>query len=156
MHSANHSFTHDWPRAIAQFTSDPAATSSDALPSPVQLSRWTIAHARSLLESRTDPSVLLINGRSALDEIATLPGDRLIGSLLDEVELGIPEQPHVNGAVRPSRSLIRMPLADAVDFVVRECFSTLHGLRLRRLRLNGTKGSPRNPDGNKLPATRFA
>lgn len=146
----------DWATAIAQFTSDPAATSSDALPSPVQLSRWTVAHARSLLEARTDPSALLINGRSALDEIATLPGDRLIGSLLDEVELGIPEQPHVNGAVRPSRSLIRMPLADAVDFVVRECFSTLHGLRLRRLRLDGTEGSPRKSGGNKLPATRFA
>ncbi|MEQ2007331.1 MAG: hypothetical protein ABMA26_11085 [Limisphaerales bacterium] len=146
----------DWPAVIARFTHTPSETSSDALPSPVQLSRWTVAHARSLLEARTDPSVLLINGRSALDEIAALPGDRLIGSLLDEVELGIPEQPHVNGAVRPSRSLIRMPLADAVDFVVRECFSTLHGLRLRRLRLDGTEGSPRKPDGNKLPATRFA
>lgn len=146
----------DWPAIIARFTADPAATSSDALPSPVQLSRWTVAKTSSLLDVRTDPSVLLINGQPALEVIATLSGDRLVGSLLDEVELGIPEQPHVNGTVRPSRSLIRMPLADAVDFVVRECFSTLHGLRLRRLRLNGTKGSPRNPDGNRLPATRFA
>ncbi|MFA6543033.1 MAG: hypothetical protein WCS99_01315 [Limisphaerales bacterium] len=137
MHSANSSFAHDWPRAIAQFTSDPAATSSDALPSPVQLGRWTVAHARSLLDVRTDPSTLLINGQPALEVIAVLPGDRLVGSLLTEVELGIPEHAPANGSARPSRSLIRLPLAHAIDFVVRECFSTLHGLRLRRLRPNG-------------------
>lgn len=137
MHSANHSPAYDWPRAIAQFTSDPTATSCEALPSPVQLSRWTVAKSLSLLEARTDPSTLLINGRPALDEVAGLPGDRLVGSLLDEIELGIPEHAPANGSARPSRSLIRLPLADAIDFVVRECFSTLHGLRLRRLRPNG-------------------
>jgi hypothetical protein len=101
------------------------------------LSRWTVAKTLSLLEARTDPSALLINGLPALDAISTLPPERLVGSLLDEVEMGIPEHAAPDGSARPSRSLIRLPLADAVDFVVRECFSTLHGLRLRRLRPNG-------------------
>lgn len=127
----------DWPTIIAQFTSTPTETSSEALPSPVQLSRWTLAHTRSLLEVRTDASALLINGQPALCAIAALPGDRVVGSLLAEVELRVPEQASADGNARPSRSLIRLPLADAIDFVVRECFSTLHGLRLTRLRPRG-------------------
>ena len=134
MHAANHSSAPDWGAVITQFTSDPAATSSEALPSPVQLSRWTVAKTLSLLAARTDPPGLLINGQPALTEIAALPTDRMVGSFLAEVELGIPERTAHNGSARSSVSMVRMPLADAVDFVVREAFSTLHGLRLRRLR----------------------
>lgn len=147
MHATNHSINNnschrDWAAVITHFTSDPVATSSDALPSPVELSRWSVAKTLSLLEARTDSSALLINGQPALDEIAALPGERLVGSFLAEVELGIPEHAPANGSgsARPSRSLIRLPLADAIDFVVRECFSTLHGLRLRRLRVTSVPG----------------
>jgi hypothetical protein len=127
----------DWAAAIARFTGDPGATSCDALPSPAQLSRWTVAKTRSLLAARTDPSGLLINGQSALDAIATLPGEELVGSLSAEVELGVPRSTAATGSARSAHSLIRLPLADAIDFVVRDCFSTLHGLRLQRLRPAG-------------------
>ena len=137
MHSPPLAATPDWATVIAQFTSDPAETSSEAVPSPVQLSRWTVAKTLSLLAARTDPSGLLINGQPALDAIFALTTERLVGSLADEIELGVPEHTPANGSARPSRSLIRLPLADAVDFVVREGFSTLHGLRMRRLRPNG-------------------
>ncbi|MBI5801561.1 MAG: hypothetical protein HZA92_12685 [Verrucomicrobia bacterium] len=137
MHSSNHSSAHDWAAVITQFTSDTATTSSEALPSPVQLSRWTVAKTLGLLAARTDPPGLLINGQPALTKIAALPTDHLVGSFLAEVELGIPERDAKNGSARSSVSKVRMPLADAVDFVVREAFSTLHGLRLRRLRPTG-------------------
>jgi hypothetical protein len=140
MHSTNHFPAHDWPRAVAQFTTDPAATSSEALPSPVQLSRWTVAKTLSLLAARTDPSALLINGQPALEEIAALPTDHLVGSFLAEVELGTPEQFMGSHSARSARGVVRLPLADAIDFVVREAFSTLHGLRLRRLRPSGVPG----------------
>ena len=140
MHSPPLAATPDWATVIAQFTSDPAETSSEALPSPVQLSRWTVAKTLSLLAARTDPSALLINGQPALEEIAALPTDHLVGSFLAEVELGTPEQFMGSQSARSARGVVRLPLADAKDFVVREAFSTLHGLRLRRLRPSGVPG----------------
>ena len=151
-----------WAAAIAEFTADPTATDCAALPSPVQLSRWTVAKTLGLLAERTNEPTLLIGGQPALDALAALPPGA-VGSFLKEVELGTAEQFVATESGRYSRGVVRLPLADAIDFVVRECFSNLHGLRLQRLRLSdqtlrkiGVRALPAESGGNNTGPTRFA
>ena len=151
-----------WAAAIAQFTADPTATDCAALPSPVQLSRWTVAKTLGLLAERTNEPSLLIGGKPALEELAALPPATSVGSFLQEVELGTAEQFVATESGRYARGVVRLPLADAIDFVLRECFSDLHGLRLQRLRVSdqvlrqmGGRATAVAPAGNKDDPARF-